>query len=472
MLKKFLLWGTVAVLFSSCSRKTIDDRPIDPVVVAPPKPYTIVEDFENSSKTGYAAANVSTPVGSWNMDNALVGTLAADLKNGIKSVRMKTGKISMNYDIQGVQTLYISHGKYGTDKPSTWQLFVSADGGTTYAQLGKDILEENTALVVDSIKVTTTGKVRFQIKSTGSVEAARINIDDITFKGTGDPGIVIGIPDTDPDEPTDPGTANTPRGVTAGPDAQPASGDDSNLLFGNPSGATMATPDNLYLDQKYYAESYNSTKSIPNWVSWHIGESDITNATGRLDNFAGFNGLPIGTYVVQSNSYSGSGFDRGHNCPSADRTSSANANSATFLMTNMIPQAPQNNQKTWASLENYLRALVVQGNEVYVIMGSYGSGGVGSKGSVSSINNGKVAVPANVWKVALIIPKGDGDLGRVTSATRIIAINTPNINTIDPDWKKYLVTVREIEQATGYDLFSAIPKNIQDILETKKDPGN
>ncbi|WP_255412675.1 DNA/RNA non-specific endonuclease [Chitinophaga sp. S165] len=38
--------------------------------------------------------------------------------------------------------------------------------------------------------------------------------------------------------------------------------------------------------------------------------------------------------------------DRGHNCPSADRTSTT-ANSSTFLMTNMIPQAPQNNQQTW-----------------------------------------------------------------------------------------------------------------------------
>ena len=49
---------------------------------------------------------------------------------------------------------------------------------------------------------------------------------------------------------------------------------------------------------------------------------------------------------VSSTSYSGSGFDRGHNCPSADRTGSVADNTATFLISNMMPQAPRNNQQT------------------------------------------------------------------------------------------------------------------------------
>nr|WP_255496350.1 DNA/RNA non-specific endonuclease [Mucilaginibacter sp. FT3.2] len=197
--------------------------------------------------------------------------------------------------------------------------------------------------------------------------------------------------------------------------------------------------------------------------------TNITNASARLDNFAGFNGLPTGFFEVQSNSYSGSGFDRGHNCPSADRTSSVNANSATFLMTNMIPQAPQNNQQTWAGLENYLREQVVAGNEVYIVMGSYGTGGSGSNGSATTITSGHVTVPSNVWKVAVIVPTGDGDLARITTTTRVIAVNTPNINTINADWKQYRVTVRDIEKATGYNLLSNLPQAVQDVVETKKD---
>jgi endonuclease G len=47
--------------------------------------------------------------------------------------------------------------------------------------------------------------------------------------------------------------------------------------------------------------------------------------------------------------------------PFFGRTASVAANSETFLMTNMIPQAPVNNQQTWANLEAYGRTLVSQG---------------------------------------------------------------------------------------------------------------
>ena len=244
------------------------------------------------------------------------------------------------------------------------------------------------------------------------------------------------------------------------------------MLFGNPSNADLTSSnDNLLIDQHYYVESYNATKGEPNWVCWHLDASNTTNAQGRLDNFAAYSGLPVGVYQVQSNSYSGSGFDRGHNCPSADRTSSYNANSATFLMTNMIPQAPQNNQQTWGNLENYLRGLTSSGYEVYIIMGSYGTGGTGSSGTFNTINNGHVNVPSNVWKVAVILPVGNGDLYRVTATTRVLSVNTPNINSISSNWKQYIVTLKSIEQATGYKILSALPTSIHDALAIQVDPG-
>ena len=473
---KFLLFITVALAVAGCKKDRNDDMggnngtaPVTPVA---PKTYTLTENFDNGSKTAYATGNVTLSSGSWTFNDAVIGNLPADLKNGTQSVRLRNGNIAMNFDVSGLQTLYIKHGRYGTDAASVWQLLMSTDGGTTFTQVGNDINETNTTLVTDSFKITTIGKVRFQIKK-NSATAIRINIDDITFKGTGEPGISISTPDTNPVDTTNTSTAAPTRGITLSADAQPGSGDNSNLLFGNPSGADQVQLDNYYLNQGYYAESYSASRSTPNWVSWHLDASNTTNTTSRLDNFAGFSGLPAADYVVQSNSYSGSGFDRGHNCPSADRTSSTNANSATFLMTNMIPQAPNNNQKAWADLENYLRSQVAAGNEVYIIMGSYGTGGVGSKNAtvVSKIDNNRVTVPSNVWKVAVIIPAGNSDVLRVTNTTRVIAVNTPNINTIDTDWTKYIVTVRDIEQVTGYNLLSALPQSVQDAVAVKKDTG-
>jgi len=433
--------------------------------------YAVTETFESGTKTGYGDANVTLSTGAWDFNDALLGNSAADIKNGTQSVRLRTGDIAMNFDINGVTQISIKHAKYGTDAASTWQLLMSTDGGTTYTQLGSTINETSTTLVTDSFKVSVTTKVRFEIKKTGTT---RINIDDIVFKGTGDPGITVGSADTQGPDTTATTSAASTRGITLDTDVPPTSGDNSNLLFGNPSSAVTATVmmDNYLIDQGYYVESYNSTKGEPNWVSWHLDATNITNGSGRLNNFAGFNGLPAGWYTVQSNSYSGSGFDRGHNCPSADRTSSSDANSATFLMTNMIPQAPQNNQQTWVNLENYLREQVVAGYEVYIIMGSYGTGGTGSISSANTINNGHVNVPSNVWKVAVILPVGNNDLGRVTATTRVIAVNTPNINTINSDWTQYIVTVRDIEKATGYNLLSNLPQAIQDAVETQKDPGH
>ncbi|WP_158796896.1 DNA/RNA non-specific endonuclease [Pedobacter sp. L105] len=462
-----LLGITIAIMGASC--KTISGGGTPTPVTPLPQPYSITETFENGSKTAYANANVTLSTGSWDFNDALIGSLAADLKDGTKSVRLRTGDLAMNFDIKGLNTLYIKHGKYGSDANSTWQLEMSVDSGKTYTQVGSDITETNTTLVTDSFKVSVKGIVRFEIKKAGTT---RINIDDITFKGTGDPGIVAGTPDSGSDT-TSTSTAATPRPVTSGTDAPPSSGDNSNLLFGNPSNAQTSTTmmDNYLIDQKYYTESYNATKGEPNWVSWHLDATNTTGASARLDDFAGWSGIPAGWYQVESNSYSGSGFDRGHNCPSADRTSSTNANAATFLMTNMIPQAPQNNEQTWANLENYLREQVVEGNEVYIIMGSYGVGGVGANGSASTINNGHVTVPSNVWKVAVVIPAGDGDISRVTTSTRVIAVDTPNNNTINSDWTKYIVTVKEIETATGYILLSNLPAAVRTALENTKDAG-
>jgi len=462
------------ISFSACSKKTAIN-PENPVVTTPaPAPYLITEGFESGTKGGYAIDSIQLTTGKWTLSDALIGNLATDAKNGAKSLRLRTGYIGMNFDISGLSTIYIKHAKFGSDANSTWQLLMSTDGGNTFTQLGSDITESNTVLVTDSFSVTATSKVRFQIKKAGTT---RINIDDITFKGKGDPGIIVGAPDTDPVDTTNTSTPSAGRGTpVAGADAPPAGGDNSNLLLGNPSGATtsVTVAENYLIDMHYYTESYSMTKGRPNWVSWHLDATNFTGAVSRNDNFASYSDLPNGWYQAQSNSYQGSGFDRGHNCPSGDRTSSTDANSATFLMTNMIPQAPNNNQKTWNSFEGYIRAQVLSGNEAYIIMGSYGSGGIGSASTavVTSINGGKINVPANVWKVVVILSKGDNDISRVAAGTRVIAINTPNVNTINADWKQYITTVRDIEAQTGYNLLSNLPQSVQDAVEKSKDPGN
>jgi endonuclease G len=433
----------------------------------PSKQFIVTESFSKGSKSSYKKGNVALETGSWIFDNALLGDLPADKKLGPKAARIRAGSIAMNFDMDDVEKILISHAIFGNDKGGFFELLLSTDQGKSYERLGKPVQSVND-MRIDSFINPFKGKIRIMISSSGS---SRLNINDVIFKGVGNSGVVINknvkaIPVKEAEKSNH--TLSSGMAVR-GKDAPPETGENSNLFFGNPSNASFADPDNYLIDQHYYTQSYNRAKGIPNWVSWHLDKSNITASAGRVNNFAAYAGLPSGWYRVQSNSYAESGFDRGHNCPSGDRTSSRNANASTFLMTNMIPQAPQNNQKPWADFEVYLREQVKKGNEVYIIMGVYGIGGSGLKGNITStIDKGRVSVPSHIWKVALILPEGNNDLQRAGTEAKVIAINTPNTNVLAADWRQHVVSVRDIEKATGYDLLSVLSRKTQDDMEVKK----
>jgi len=256
--------------------------------------------------------------------------------------------------------------------------------------------------------------------------------------------------------------------------------DNDHILPGNPTNAqTNATYTTNYLkDYVYYKISYNSAMGTPNWVAWHLQSEDMGSAP-RQDDFRSDNTLPSAWYRVASTSYSGSGFDRGHNCPSADRTSTIAANSSTFYMTNMIPQAPTLNQGPWAGLEDHIRAnMVGTSNEAWIYMGNYGNaGGVGSNGQFSVIDNGKVRVPSKVWKVVVVIPKGNSDISRLDRNATVLCVSMPNDNRLyttgnKTAWRNYIISVSTLEiestsNGTALSLFSNIPEAERTVLKSK-----
>jgi len=246
------------------------------------------------------------------------------------------------------------------------------------------------------------------------------------------------------------------------------------LLLGNPSDAQAleVLAENYLSEKSQFALSYSNSRGIPNWVSWHLN-SKWLGSTSRTDDFLPDFDLPFSDNRVNRSDYSGSGFDRGHNCPSADRTSSRKDNAVTFLMSNVIPQAPEHNQKMWNEMEIFTRDQVRKnGNEVYIIMGNYGEGGEGRFGMEKRIgDDGIVAVPEYIWKVVVIIGEGDDDLSRIDKNTRVVAVLTKNLNQNVKEWHEYRVSVDEIEKETGLDLLSEVPEEIQAGIEAKVDDG-
>jgi endonuclease G, mitochondrial len=417
------------------------------------------ETFEAGSKNGYAAGDEKLSSGVWNLSDALIGESDRDFKNGGKSVRLKDGgKATMKFDINA-SGLTLSYAAYDTDKTAALELWISTDGGSNWKKAG---VISNIKGKLENAKFGVNGKVRVEIRNVSN-SGARINIDDISW-GSASP-----VGNNTNGTVADNGTKPVPNVVTTPSNVK----DNDHLLLGNPSNAqtNVAQPENYLMLKKQYALSYSKSRGTPNWVAWHFDDSWKGDAK-RSGDFEADAELPAGWYKVTTRDYAGSGFDRGHMCPSDDRDNTDADNKATFLMTNIIPQTARNNQETWRLLEEYARRLVTHENkELYVICGSYGKGGTNKdKERKNELADGKITVPARIWKIIVVLDKGSNDLQRINANTRVIAIDTPNMhNTDEKPLGSYRVSVRAIEKATGYNFFSNLPQNLQDILENKVD---
>jgi endonuclease G len=241
------------------------------------------------------------------------------------------------------------------------------------------------------------------------------------------------------------------------------------LSLGNPTFASTSSLNNYLLNKSQYAVSYNCSRGRANWVSWQLNSSWLGSAA-RQDDFRPDTTLPSGCYRVTTSDFTGSGFDRGHLAPSADRTNTVASNSSTFLMTNMIAQSPDNNQGVWARLEDYSRSLVAEGKGLFIIAGGNGTGGTGSAGYKTTIASGKVQVPNSTWKIIVVLNSGTAGLSSVSTSTRVIAVNIPNTQGVrNADWRSYRVSVDSLESLTGYDFLSLVPTSTQSVIESRVD---
>ena len=221
---------------------------------------------------------------------------------------------------------------------------------------------------------------------------------------------------------------------------------------------------NYLMEKPQFTISYNNESLNPNWVAWHLGLADLGEAD-RSDSFRPDTELPEGWYA-------------GHICPSADRTATKEDNNMTFLMTNMVPQSPDNNRIVWVALEKYERELVLAGKEAYIFAGPFGRGGTGDKGYFEEIpiklKDGTelaINVPSHTWKIILFMPEGENDFERAVTEglCEILAVNVPNEKGCGKNgsWQQYVCSVNYIEEITGYDFFELLPDDVEEKIESR-----
>lgn len=197
-----------------------------------------------------------------------------------------------------------------------------------------------------------------------------------------------------------------------------------------------------------YAFSFDERFCQPDWVAYTLDVQELdTTATGRTEDFR--EDEEVGRPHLGD--YRGSGYDRGHLCPSADRTSSVELNSETFLLSNMSPQNHRFNAGLWLATENAVRDTARMYGKVYVATGPVFTDGMQTIGSCCSI-----AVPESFYKVILAF---DGE-----EKAHAIGLVCPQ-NYSKGNLRLYAVSVDEVENLTGLDFFPLLEDAVEAEVE-------
>ncbi len=197
-----------------------------------------------------------------------------------------------------------------------------------------------------------------------------------------------------------------------------------------------------------YTASYNQEWLISNWVAYELTREELE---GKEKGETSFQWDPeIKGRQAWREDYSGSGWDKGHLIPRADLRWSAKAYSESFYFTNICPQNHDFNAGAWLTTENMARRIARQYGSVYVVCGP-----LVYDNQYGTIGEHKVVVPDAFFKAFLICDEGE------YSAIGIVMNNSSERQNL----KSCTMTVDELENKCGFDLFHGLNSAIQEDVE-------
>ncbi|MDE6485331.1 MAG: DNA/RNA non-specific endonuclease [Duncaniella sp.] len=196
---------------------------------------------------------------------------------------------------------------------------------------------------------------------------------------------------------------------------------------------------------------FNPRLHIPNWVAWQLTADEADGEEPRTNKFFADENVPGS---AESYDYNYSGYDRGHMAPAGDMKWDKNAISESFFMTNIAPQAKALNSGAWKRLEEKCRTWAKVFGDIYIVCGP-----ITTDAPIEYIGDSRVFVPQRFFKAVIVIN---------TDRPRGIGFIMPN-GKVPGGMQQAAVTIDEIERITGFDLFAALPDDIENEIESQCD---
>lgn len=207
------------------------------------------------------------------------------------------------------------------------------------------------------------------------------------------------------------------------------------------------------IEREGYALGYVEAWEQPAWVAYRLTKDEVmSRKASRADAFMADPEVRTGSASPED--YSGSGYDRGHLAPAGDMHWSDKTMLESFYMSNISPQEPSFNRGIWSRLEQAVRRFAYSERSVFVVTGP-----IVTDDDEKTIGRSKVRVPGFYYKV----------IYDETPPEKMIAFILPNEGSKKP-LDGFVVTVDDVEEATGLDFFSSLPSDVQKRLEAHSDP--
>ena len=211
------------------------------------------------------------------------------------------------------------------------------------------------------------------------------------------------------------------------------------------------------------------------WVAYPLAPAH-TSGNGSTSSWKFNPNIPQDKQVnIVKNSYgtmyNAGSYARGHQIPNADRKSDDTMNGHTYYSTNQTPQLQNNfNGSIWGSLEGAVRTEVTTyADTIYVVTGPCYRKVGGNEtvnyltGASDSANPASLPIPNYYWK-ALLKVKRSGNA--ITSAKAVGFWFEHKGYDKNTSYADYSVSVDQIEEWTGFDLFANLPTELQAAAET------